>query len=66
MTMMQIGKVGMVVTQSPMGVLVRMRFTPVPVKVVLVLVMLVVHVPMRVQHRLVFVDVRMALSQVQP
>ena len=58
--------VRMIVCQRRVGVLMRVRFTPVLINSVLVLVVLVVHVAVCMRHRLMGMQMLVAFGQVQP
>ena len=66
MSMMDIRVMRMAVRDGLVGVLVRVRLTPVPWEVVCMLMMCIVHMAVRMRDGLVGVHVLMALGQVQP
>lgn len=66
MPVMQVGKMRMLVPQSPMTMRVGVRFAASPGEIVQMAMVLVVTVRMRVFDRLVLVFVLMALGQMQP
>ena len=66
MLVVDIRIVRMAMGQRGVGVLVRVRFAPVPVEIVYVLVMFVVHVAVGMRDRLVRMQMLVAFGQVQP
>lgn len=65
-TVVNIGKVWMLVRHLGVRVLVRMGLLPIPVKLVIVLVMIFMAVRVTVFQRLMGVQVFMAFCQMQP
>lgn len=63
---MDVRIMGMAVGQWRVGVLVGMRFAPVPFEIVRVLVVFIVHVAVGVGDRLMGVQVFVPFGQVQP